>query len=144
MEIVGKSKGAEVKIEVSGELERFLKDKQKFQEAREKAVEAAGRVWADEAKKVTQAGGHIDTAYYVNSIGFPSSYSGPNGGRVGPRVHDMTTSGSRTTLTIGSGVSYAIDLEKRYNIFAKSLSSSMEKMASVSATYIDQVLKDWR
>lgn len=144
MQIVSKSKNSQVTIEISGELEHFLKDKQKFQDAREKAVEAAGRIWADEAKKTTQAGGHIDTAFYVNSIGFPSSYSGPRGNRVGPRVHSLSTSGSRTTLTIGSGVSYAIYLEKRYNIFAKSLTASLEKMASVSADYIEMTLKSWR
>lgn len=144
MKIVGKSQNATVEIEMSGQLERFLKDKKKFQEVRENAVEAAGRVYADEAKKVTQAGGHIDTGFYINSIGFPTSYSGPNGNRVGPRIHQMDNSGSVTTLRIGSGVEYAIWLEKRYNIFAKSLNSAKSKMASVSAQYVEQMLKDWR
>jgi hypothetical protein len=108
----------------------------KLTEAKEKAVTAAGMVWADEAKDITRSDGHIDTGLYVNSIGYvtgsPASDSDV--------INAVSESGSKTTLKIGSNVAYASHLEKHFNIMARALDASEDRMQSVAKEQIKRTL----
>ena len=109
---------------------------QKLKEARKKAVEAAGKVWADEAKRITRNDNHIVTGLYVNSIGYntgsPASETDV--------VHEITEGSTSTKLETGSNVAYASVLEKRYNIMGRALDSSQNRMAKVAETQVKKTL----
>lgn len=121
--------------------EQFFKGfGKKLDEAKTNAVEVAGMVWADKAKLITQADHHIDTGAYVNSIGHETHIQGPNGSDVGTVIHDLTRDNTKTKLVLGSGVDYAAELEKRYNIFGRALDSSLEEMGKVGHAAIKKTL----
>lgn len=120
----------------------------KLKEARQKAVEAAGMVWADEAKEVTQEDNHIDTSLYINSIGYLTSIPYTNKSGKGERdateadvVHELTESETKTNLEIGSDVSYASHLENRYNIMARALDRAEPRMQQVAETQVRLILE---
>lgn len=120
----------------------------KLKEARQKAVEAAGMVWADEAKEVTQEDNHIDTSLYINSIGYLTNIPYTNKSGKGERdateadvVHELTEEESKTTLEIGSDVSYAAPLENRYNIMARALDRAEPRMQQVAETQVRLILE---
>lgn len=141
----GKAKRATVTFKIGPELEKFFDgDSAVFDEAKEKSVEAMSRVWADGAKDITRADHHIQTAAYINSIGYAGNYVGPKGNKVGSVINESEKNGSKLTLRVGSGVSYASRLEKKYNIFGRALDSYLEDMASVGLQYIKQVVKKRR
>lgn len=108
----------------------------KLVEAREKAVEAAGMVWADEAKSITSQDDHIVTGLYVNSIG----YSSGSPASEGDVIHEISHSGSKTTLKTGSNVAYAGHLEKHFNIMARALDASEDRIEQVALTQIKRTL----
>lgn len=96
------------------------------------AVEAMGMVWADNAKLLTRNDKHIDTGAYVNSIAYATSFPGKSGMvEVGPVINEKKALAMIQQLTLGSGVSYAVYLEKRYNLFARSLDASLSEMRRV-------------
>ncbi len=104
---------------------------QKLQKARRAVVESAGMIWADEAKDITTQDDHIKTGLYVNSIGYVTNFHGKEGGRTATEadvINEIAEDGSKTTLTIGSGVAYASSLEKRYNIMARALDASKPRI----------------
>ncbi|WP_342761988.1 hypothetical protein [Bacillus sp. BR3(2024)] len=120
----------------------------KLKEARQKAVEAAGMVWADEAKEVTQEDNHIDTSLYINSIGYLTNIPYTNKSGKGERdateadvVHELTESEAQTTLEIGSDVSYASHLENRYNIMSRALDRAEPRMQQVAETQVRLILE---
>lgn len=102
-----------------------------MREAREKAVEAAGMVWADETKEVVRDDNHIDTGLYVNSIGYITQF-----GRVRATeddvVNEISSDRDMTTLKIGSAVAYAAPLEKKYNLMARGLDRAQDRMQQVA------------
>jgi hypothetical protein len=108
----------------------------KLTEAKEKAVTAAGMVWADEAKDITRSDDHIDTGLYVNSIGYVTGSPASNA----DVINDISESGSKTTLKIGSNVAYASHLEKHFNIMARALDASEDRMQSVAKEQIKRTL----
>lgn len=121
--------------------ENFLKDlESKLPEARENALEAAGMVWADEAKMIARRDQHIVTGNYVNSIGYVTDFSGPEGAEAGTPIHEITLEGEKTNLEIGSAVVYAGSLEKQYNIMGAALDSSLERMQTEANEQIKRVL----
>jgi hypothetical protein len=101
-----------------------------------------GRVWADGAKDITRTDHHIDTAAYINSIGYAGHESGPNGSDVGPVIHNLTSEGRKTILEIGSGVIYAKPLEKRFNIFGRALDAELNRMKTQGQTTIKKYIKN--
>lgn len=102
------------------------------QKASNDAVEAMGMVWSDNAKLMTRNDQHIDTGAYVNSIAYATSFPGKDGGfAVGAVINEKKALHMMEQITLGSGVSYAVYLEKRYNIFARSLDASMAEMKRV-------------
>lgn len=109
---------------------------EKLVEAREKMVEAAGMVWADDAKRITRDDDHIQTGLYINSLGYNTG-SPANESDV---VNEIKKSGSKTTLTTGSNVAYAASLEKRFNIQARALDQSADKMGKVAETAAKRIL----
>jgi len=109
---------------------------ERLTKARSKAVEAAGMVWSDEAKKITQSENHIKTGLFVNSIGYNSG--APAGG--GDTIHELTETANMSKLSIGSAVSYASALEKRYSIMARAKDQSQERMAQVARTQVQKIL----
>ena len=118
-----------------------------LKEARRKAVEAAGMVWADETKQVTMEDDHIDTSLYINSIGYVTNYPEHNHTGKGKRhatqedvVYELTETSDSTTLSIGSNVSYAAVLEKRYNIMARGLDRARPRMEKVSDFQVKKTL----
>lgn len=120
----------------------------KLKEARQKAVEAAGMVWADEAKEVTQEDNHIDTSLYINSIGYLTNIPYTNKSGKGERnatevdvVHELTEGETKTNLEIGSDVSYASHLENRYNIMARALDRAEPRMQQVAETQVRLILE---
>jgi hypothetical protein len=108
----------------------------KLTEAKEKAVVAAGMVWADEAKEITRRDDHIDTGLYVNSIGYVTGSPASDA----DVINDVSESGSKTTLKIGSNVAYASHLEKHFNIMARALDSSEDRMQTVTIEQIKRTL----
>lgn len=120
---------------------------EKLQLARRRAVEAAGMAWADTAKEITRDDNHIDTSLYINSIGHvtdipPTNKSGKPGRNAmeGDVIYELNEGEDRTILVIGSAVSYATHLEKKYNIFGRALDTAKGRMESVSQTQIQQTL----
>lgn len=109
---------------------------QKLKEARKKAVEAAGKVWADEAKRITRNDNHIVTGLYVNSIGYNTGSPASEA----DVVNEITEDSTSTTLETGSNVAYAAVLEKRYNIMGRALDSSKNRMAKVAETQVKKTL----
>ena len=120
---------------------------EKGKEARLKAVEAAGMVWADETKELVQAEDHIDTSLYINSIGYVTEYpDDPNGsGKIHAGqddvIYEVEEEDDLTRLRIGSAVSYAEHLEKRYSLMARGLDIAKPRMRKVSKYQIEKILK---
>lgn len=108
--------------------------------AREKAVEAAGMVWADETKEIVREDNHIDTGLFVNSIGYVTT-----GGTVPASeddvVNEMTSDRDKTTLKIGSSVAYAAPLEKKYNLMARGLDRAQDRMQQVAEHQLKRGLR---
>lgn len=109
---------------------------EKLNAAKKKAVEAAGMVWADQAKEITQSEGHIDTSLYVNSIGYKTGSPATEA----DVIHEIVDQHGKTVLRIGSNVAYASHLEKRFNIMADALDQSKERMVKVSQEQIKRTL----
>jgi hypothetical protein len=106
---------------------------QKLDEARKRAVEAAGMVWADEAKGITRAEDHIDTGLYINSIGYST-------GTPSDPMWELKEGTGSTTLTVGADVEYAETLEKRYSIFMRGLDVAKTRMQRVAETQVKNTL----
>lgn len=105
----------------------------RLMQARQNAVEAAGMVWADEAKEITTNENHIDTGLYVNSIGYSTgSPSNP--------LHELDHGRDQTVLKIGADISYAAALEKRYAIMARALDVGKSRMQNVAETQVKNTL----
>jgi hypothetical protein len=111
---------------------------EKLSLARRKAVEAAGMIWADTAKRITRDEDHIDTSLYINSIGYKTDF--PATGKSGRParsvteddvVYELSEANDATTLAIGSNVEYAIILEERYHIMARALDSAESRIQQV-------------
>ncbi|NMF00237.1 hypothetical protein [Aneurinibacillus aneurinilyticus] len=120
---------------------------EKLQLARRRAVEAAGMVWADTAKEITRDDNHIDTSLYINSIGHvtdipPTHKSGKPGRNAteGDVIYELNEGEDRTVLAIGSAVSYASHLEKKYNIMARALDTGQGRMKKLAEIQIQQTL----
>lgn len=125
-----------IKIDVTisaGALNFFQRNPRKLQEARKNVVEAAGMVWADEAKSITRAEDHIDTGLYINSIGYSTgSPSSP--------LYELNEGAKETVLQIGADVEYAIHLEKNYSIMARALDVAEPRMKRVAETQVKNTL----
>lgn len=135
------AKKTKINFSLDREAENFLKNlESKLPEAREKALEAAGIAWADEAKMIARRDQHIETGTYVNSIGYVTDFSGPKGAEAGTPIHEITLEGEKTNLEIGSAVVYAGSLEKQFNIMGAALDSSLERMQTVANEQIKRVL----
>ncbi|MET3689888.1 hypothetical protein ABIC37_005438 [Priestia megaterium] len=133
-------------ISISQELYEWA-DPDKLQEARKKAVEAAGMVWADETKELTREEDHIDTSFYINSIGYVSTIPERNksgkGGREATQadvIYSLEESMNETSLKIGSAVPYAAALEKRFGLMARGLDRAKPRMERVSDFQIKKIL----
>lgn len=133
-----KSKYAAVSISLDSE---SLGGSGSMKEARKALVSEMAKEWAKSAKEVTSADNHIDTAAYINSLGFITHYLGPSGSAVGPIIHEWEETGTRTTLKTGSGVPYTIYLEGRYNIYARGLENGMDRMISSGMAAMKKVLR---
>ncbi|TWT04606.1 hypothetical protein [Planomicrobium sp. CPCC 101079] len=103
----------------------------KMRDAREKAVEAAGMVWADETKEIVREDDHIDTGLFVNSIGYITRI-GTVQATEADVVNEIASNRDTTTLKIGSAVAYAAPLEKKYNIMARGLDRAQTRMNQVA------------
>ena len=138
----------EFKIQLDPKALEFKeKNPELLREARKRAVEAAGMVWADETKKVTMEDDHIDTSLYINSIGYVTNYPEHNHTGKGKRhatqedvVYELEETSDSTTLSIGSNVSYAAVLEKRYNLMARGLDRARPRMQTVADFQIKKTL----
>lgn len=138
-----KAKYASISFEMDDATMAFVnKFPQVMEGAKELAVESMGRVWSDGAKDITRTDNHIDTAAYINSIGYVGNDVGPNGSEIGTVIHNLSTEGVKTKLEIGSGVIYAKPLEKRFNIFARALDSELDGMEKQGQTTIKQYIKN--
>lgn len=115
-------------------------DDTQMRKAREKAVEAAGMVWADETKEIVQQDDHIDTGLFVNSIGYVTGF-GDVRATDEDVVNELISDRDTTTLKIGSAVSYAPILEKRYNLMARGLDRAQDRMNRVADHQIKTILK---
>lgn len=133
-----KSKYAAVSISIDSE---SLGSSGLMKEARKALVSEMAKEWAKSAKEVTSADNHIDTAAYINSLGFSTHYLGPSGSAVGPIIYEWEETGTKTTLKTGSGVPYAIYLEGRYNIYARGLENGMDRMISSGMAAMKKVLR---
>ena len=109
---------------------RSLDDTQ-MKTARQKAVQAAGMVWADETKEIVREDNHIDTGLFVNSIGYATT-GGTVPATASDVVNEMTSERDTTTLKIGSSVIYAAPLEKKYNLMARGLDRAQARMQQVA------------
>ena len=125
-------------ISISQDLYEWA-DPDKLQEARKAAVEAAGMVWSDETKELTREEDHIDTSFYVNSIGYVSTIPERNksgqGGKQATEadvIYNLEESMNETSLKIGSAVPYAAALEKRFGLMARGLDRAKPRMERVS------------
>lgn len=123
------------------------KNPELLKEARKRAVEAAGMVWADSTKRVTQEDDHIDTSLYINSIGYVTNFPEQNKSGQGKRaatqqdvVYELTETPDTTTLEIGSNVEYAALLEKKYNLMARGLDRARPRMETVANFQIQKTL----
>ncbi len=108
----------------------------KLTTAKKRAVEAMGKVWADEAKTLTRNEGHIQTGLYVNSIGYNSGSPASDS----DVIHDIVDQSGKTILKTGSNVAYAGSLEKKYNIMARALDISETRMKTVAEAQIKETL----
>ncbi|MFD1423424.1 hypothetical protein ACFQ4J_06665 [Laceyella tengchongensis] len=115
--------------------------------ARRKAVEAAGMIWADTAKRITRDENHIDTGLFVNSIGYKTDFpaTGKSGRPVRSAteddvVYELSETNDATTLAIGSNVEYAIILEERYHIMARALDVAESRIQQVSEFQVKKTL----
>lgn len=108
----------------------------KLTEAKNRAVEAMGKVWADETKELTRNEGHIQTGLYVNSIGYNTGSPASDG----DVIHKIVDKNGKTILETGSNVAYAGYLEKKYNLMARGLDVSSERMQKVAKTQIKDTL----
>lgn len=115
-------------------------DDTQMKAARERAVEAAGMVWADETKEIVREDNHIDTGLFVNSIGYVTT-GGTVPATASDVVNEMTSERDKTTLKIGSSVVYAAPLEKKYNIMARGLDRAQERMQRVADTQLKRDLR---
>lgn len=122
----------ELSLTLDEEAKRYFNSLPKrLQKGRKAAVKAQGMVWADKAKLITRADGHIDTGLYVNSIGYKTNIAGPNGALQGePILIDLEYPGV-STLRVGSSVGYASVLEARYNIMARAFDAAKDDMLTV-------------
>ncbi len=109
---------------------------EKLAEAKKKAVTAAGMVWADEAKEITTRDDHIKTGLYVNSIGYNTGSPASDA----DVINELTERGSTTVLSTGSNVAYASHLEKHFNIMARALDASEDRIQQVAKTQIKRTL----
>lgn len=112
-----------------------------MKDARKALVSEMAKEWAKSAKEVTSADRHIDTAAYINSLGYETHLFGPSGADVGPIIHEWSETGTKTILKTGSGVHYAIYLEGRYNIYARGLENGMDRMISSGLAAMKKVLR---
>ncbi|MBA4543992.1 HK97 gp10 family phage protein [Thermoactinomyces daqus] len=137
------------KVQIDANTYDFFKKEspQKLKEARQKAVEAAGMVWSDEAKRIIRDEDHIDTGLYINSIGYRTSFPPRHKSGRGVRevteediVYELEEREDVTRLAIGSNVSYASELEKRYHIMAKALDQGESRMKQVVEFQVRKVL----
>lgn len=108
---------------------------QKLTEARKKAVEAAGMVWADTAKQITRDDDHIVTGLYLGSIGYATGIATES-----DVIHQLHEESTKTTLQTGSNVAYAASLEKRFNILARAIDAGESRMQTVAQTQVKKVL----
>lgn len=118
-----------------------------LKEARIRAVEAAGMAWADETKEITREDNHIETSLYINSIGYVTDFPHDPNDKKGKRqateadvIYEVSEGDDKTTLKIGSAVSYAEILEKRYNLMARGLDRAEPRMKQVADTQIKRTL----
>jgi hypothetical protein len=132
---MAKKPSVNFKFDISPGLLRYLQQNApaKLAQARKKAVEAAGMVWADEAKQITTSEDHIDTGLYVNSIGYAT-------GSPADPLYELEDGPNTAKLTIGADVAYAEVLEKRYAIFARALDVGESRMRTVAETQIKNTL----
>lgn len=121
-------------MKLDSRAKQFFQDApQKLVEARKKAVEAMGMVWADTAKSITRSENHIDTGLYINSIGYSTgSPSNP--------LYDLQEGRNKTELKTGANVEYAESLEKRYAIMARGLDTGKSRMTRVAETQVKNTL----
>ncbi|MGI2329654.1 hypothetical protein [Planococcus sp. YIM B11945] len=138
--------GMNFKVNLDPSLKERFSDAQ-LKEARKRAVEAAGMVWADETKEVTREDDHIDTSLYINSIGYVTNFAADPNSEKGSKqatesdvIHELIEEEDRTTLQIGSAVSYAEFLEKRYNLMARGLDRAEPRMKLVADAQIKRTL----
>lgn len=129
------AKDLDIEVRLSKNLKNFFEKQapRKLKEARKNAVEAMGMAWADEAKEVTREDNHIDTGLYVNSIGYST-------GTPSSPLYSLSESTDKTSLEIGAAVEYANSLEKRFNIFARGLDRSQERMKKVATIQVKKAL----
>lgn len=106
-------------------------------QARKNALDAAGKVWADGAKSITRADGHVDTSLYINSIGYNSGSPASES----DVFNEYEEQGSKATLKIGSHVKYAGALEKRYNIMARAIDTSEDRMNRVATAQLTKLVR---
>lgn len=128
-------KGIDVKIELSPQLLNFFQSKlpNKLVDARKNAVHAAGMVWADETKDITTNENHVDTGFYVNSIGYST-------GSPSDPLYEMDEGKDITRLMIGANVPYASVLEKRYSLMARGLDVSKSRIQTVTTAQVKTTL----
>lgn len=136
--------GLRFNFEMDDKLQEEMEEKLRL--ARMKAVEAMGMVWADETKELTRNEGHVDTSLYINSIGYvtnlPSTSKSGKGERQATQddvIYELEEGTDQTKLTIGSNVSYAEHLEKRYNLMARGLDIAKPRMQAVANTQVERV-----
>lgn len=122
----------EIKID-NRAMQFFQGAPQKLMQARKKAVEAMGMVWADTAKSITRAENHIDTGLYINSLGYST-------GSPSKPLYDLREGRNKTELRTGANVEYAESLEKRYGIMARGLDTGKSRMARVAETQVKNTL----
>ncbi|MFP5109636.1 hypothetical protein ACSU6B_23200 [Neobacillus sp. C211] len=128
-------KGINIKVTIDQRAINFFQRNapHKLQQARKNVVEAAGMVWADEAKGITRAEDHIDTGLYINSIGYTT-------GSPSTPLYELNEGARETVLQIGADVAYAESLEKRYSIMARALDVAEPRMLQVAETQVRNTL----
>lgn len=121
--------------------------RERLTEARLKAVEAAGMVWSDTTKELTRNEDHIDTSLYVNSIGYITNTPATNKSGKGEKqatqddvIYDIKEESDKTALKIGSNVSYAEHLEKRFSLMARGLDIAKPRMKAVADFQVKKAL----
>jgi hypothetical protein len=127
--------GIKINVTIDSKAMRFFQAEapRLLKNARKRAVEAAGMVWADEAKDITRSEDHIDTGFYINSIGYST-------GNPADPLYEVEEGANQTTLRIGADVEYAGELEKRYSIFARAIDVSESRMLQVAETQVKNAL----